>query len=129
LSAAGNAYAFGLYTASVFHSMRACEKGLHALARILQVQMKFPIELENWKNIIDHIEKEIGKLDQAMTKGALKDETLQFYSEAAKQFSYFKDAWRNHVSHSRSSYDESQSLKVLGHVKDFFETLSRRLVE
>ena len=38
---------------------------------------------------------------------------MQFYSETATQFRYFKNAWRNHVSHSNATYDEAQAEKIM----------------
>ena len=124
----GNCYALGRHTACVFHLMRVLEKGLHALAKELGIAFPTPIELENWQNIIEKIESEIRKLNQ-LPKGQAKSEDLQFYSEAAKEFRYFKDAWRNHVSHSREKYDERQARRILEHVKDFMEHIATRVKE
>lgn len=89
--------------------------------------MTVSLELENWKNIIDQIQKEIRKLEQ-LPKSPVKSETLQFYSEAASNFSHFKNAWRNHVSHSRATYDERQALTVWSHVRSFMENLATKSV-
>ncbi len=99
------------------------EKGLHSLATELGVGMSSGIEFENWKNIIDQIEKEIRKLE-ALPKGPAKTATLTFYSEAASQFRYFKDAWRNHVSHARAQYDEREALTIFEHVRTFMHDLA-----
>jgi len=109
-------YALAQWTATVFHGMRILEHGLRALASSLGVTFASGIELENWKNILDQIDKEIRRVDQ-LPKSQQKSEDLQFYSEAAAQFRYFKDAWRNHVSHSRAAYDEQGARQVLDHVK------------
>ncbi len=114
--------ALGCDTACVFHLMRVLEHGLVALADTLAVQSEF----ENWKNIIDQIEAEIKKLEQ-QPKSQQKSDDLQFYSEAAKEFRYFKDAWRNHVAHSRADYDFTEAHKIMEHVKDFMVHLATRL--
>ncbi len=111
-------------TAAVFHLMRALEKGLAALAMTLSV----PHELENWQNIIEGIEKNIAGM-KALPRGAKKSADQQFYSEAAKEFTYFKDAWRNHVAHSRATYDFGQAVKVYSHVQDFIAHIATRLHE
>jgi hypothetical protein len=64
--------------------------------------------LKNWKNVIDGIEKKIRELE-GMKTGQVKDAKLKAYSEAAVQFRYFKDAWRNHVAHLRATYDDDQA--------------------
>jgi hypothetical protein len=64
-----------------------------------------------------------------LARGTFKDADLNFYSQAAVQFRYFKDAWRVRVAHARETYDETQSLKVFNHTLEFFETISTRLKE
>jgi hypothetical protein len=111
------------WTASVFHGMRILEHGLQTLASKLGVVFPTPLELENWKNIIDKIEKEI-RTKEAKPKSAEKSMELQFYSEAAAQFWYLKEAWRNHVSHSRATYDEVRATEIANHVRLFMRQLS-----
>lgn len=123
-------YAAGRNTACVSHCMGILQKGLQALAtaRDIRVSFPFPIVLAEWQNIIDQIESKIRALGQ-LPKGKAKDVKLKFYSAAAVQFRYFKDAWRNHVAHFREQYDEHQALSILTHVRDFMEHLSTRLHE
>lgn len=120
LREAANAYAFGLPTASVFHSMRALEHGLRALA----TEVGKTFDVQNWQNIIDEIESEIGKQGKALPRGAPKSERLQFLGSAAKEFTYFKDGWRNYVSHGKASYGEQQALTVMSHTRDFLDRLA-----
>ena len=115
---AAKSYALGCYTASVFHLMRFLEKGLKALAGALNVQFSIPFDYQNWQNIIDQIEAEIRKVEQQKA-GQLKTDTLKAYSEVAKQFRYFKDAWRNSVAHSRETYSPEQALSIYRHVREF----------
>jgi hypothetical protein len=121
-------YTLGQGGACVFHCMGILQYGLYALADELKVEFKTPIELENWKNIIEPIEKRIKAIEND-PKSKQKDDDLKFYSQAAVQFRYFKDAWRNHVCHLRQQYDIHQAQSVLQHVTDFMETISTRLRE
>jgi len=126
--AATDCYALQHNTACVFHCMRILETGLKALAS--SVGLKF--DVQQWKNIIDQIEAEIEKIrDNGIPdlSKAEKDARLQFLSEAAKEFFYFKDGWRNHVSHNRGAYDEHQALSTLEHVRAFMNHLSKHLSE
>lgn len=118
-------WALGHSTASVFHFMRVLEHGLRALAK--DVGKSFGTE--NWQNIIDQIESEIRNLGKSLPSGLAKNERLQFLSAAAKEFVYFKDGWRNYVSHNRGTYDEHQARSILEHVKTFMTTLSEKLSE
>lgn len=126
IRSAGNAFAASLYTASVFHSMRAAELGLREVARSLNITFPFPIDLADWQNLIEKIESEIKNLS-ALPKGTEKDRKTKFYSESAVHFRYFKDAWRIRVSHARETYSEAQALTVLNHVREFFDAIASEL--
>jgi hypothetical protein len=129
LISAANAFAAGLPTACVFHSMRAAEIGVRTLAKELGVSFPDkPIELAEWQNILDQADSKIVGM-KSLSRGALKDEELKFYSQASVQFRYFKDAWRIRVAHARETYDDSQARRIFDHTLEFFETLSRRLKE
>lgn len=125
---AGTCFALARPTACVFHLMRVLEKGLHAFAGSLGVSFPAAIELENWAKIIDKIEGEIRKL-QNQPKSNQKSADLQFSSEAATEFRYFKDAWRNHVAHSRTAYTDPEAQKIMQHVAEFMQHLAKRLGE
>jgi hypothetical protein len=55
-----------------------------------------------------------------------KSEELAFLSGAAAQFRYFKEAWRNHVAHSRATYDDIEALRIMSHVHQFMDELAVR---
>jgi len=46
------------------------------------------------------------------------------YAQAATQFFYFKNAWRNHVAHARDIYDNEQAELIFNHVGDFMRFLA-----
>jgi hypothetical protein len=123
IAAAGRCIALDEWTAAVFHLMRVLEHGLHSFADRLGIATSAGVALENWQKIIDLIEREIRRLD-TQHKSQEKSESLQFYSEAASNFRYFKDAWRNHVSHSRVNYSEQQALNIWLHVAQFMQALA-----
>jgi hypothetical protein len=111
------------WTGSVFHAMRAIEKALHYLAGLLEVSVPGGIEYNDWGPLVDQMEKKIEVMRQ-LPKGAEKAEQLRFYSELAANFRYFKDGWRNPVSHSRSIYDEHDAQIVWSHAQDFMRALA-----
>ena len=119
---AGNCFALGRYTATVFHLMRVLEKGLKALADKLPILFSIPFEYQNWHNIIEQIEARIKDMNQ---QGASQQKTddLKVYSEIAKEFRYFKDAWRNSVAHSRETYGREQALSISRHVGEFMRDI------
>jgi len=118
---AGNCYAVDLNTACVFHVMRVLEKGLVALT----VPLGIVCTSQNWDRILEKIEAAIAPIEKLPSKDPILAD-LQFYREAAKQFSYFKTAWRNHVMHSSVSYDQQEALKIMNHVRDFMQHLTLR---
>ena len=116
----GSCYACDRNTASVMHSMRVLEAGLGVLASELTV----PSDRRNWEQIIRDIEIKIEEIQKKREQwGQNWKEKLEFYSGAAKDFRYFKDAWRNHVMHFREHYDAAEALTILNHVKAFMEHL------
>lgn len=128
LKLSGNCFAMSLHTACVFHSMRAAEIGVRALGRDLKVSFSSSIDHAGWHSILDQIDLKIRDMKN-LSKGQGKKEDLEFYSTSASQFRYFKDAWRNQVAHARADFTEDESIKVLDHTRDFFEALSKRLIE
>lgn len=124
ISAAGRCLALDEWTATVFHLMRVLERGLHRLATDLEVGMNGELELENWKNVIDQIEKKIRSMEQ-LPKSPEKSERLRTYSEMAANFWFFKEAWRNHVSHARATYDERSAINVFNHVEQFMQQIAQ----
>ena len=52
------------------------------------------------------------------------DKERTFYSGAAKDFRYFKNAWRNHSQHLHEHYEASEARTILDHVKAFMMHLA-----
>ena len=125
---AGYCYALGRYTAAVYHAMMVLEHALKAMARHVGAINKD----DQWKNVIDEIEVSIERIQNNGIQGknkAVKNEVLQKLSEAAKEFSYFKDGWRNYVTHGKARYDGPQAFSILSHVRAFAIKLAPQLSE
>ena len=122
IAAAGRCLALEEPTACVFHLMRILEHGLRAMAEKVGLAAS-AMERENWKNVIDQIERRIRQQEQE-PNSAEKAAQLKVRSEAAVQFRYFKDAWRNHVTHSRVTYDPRDAESIYVHVKEFMQHLA-----
>jgi hypothetical protein len=123
IEAAVDCYTLGHNTAAVFHSMRVLEHGLRELAAAVNLTF----DVQQWQNIIEQIESEIREIGNRWPKSPLKSEWTSFYSSAAKEFFYFKDGWRNYVSHGGDPYDDHQAHSVLEHVRAFMSHLAPRL--
>jgi hypothetical protein len=118
MTIAGNCHACGFNDACVFHLMRVLEKGLAALAAVFSESFTY----ENWHNIIERIESKIRKIDPNF--GPDWKVKQQFYSEAACEFMFFKDAWRNHVMHGREEYDDERTENIYSHIGAFMKHLA-----
>jgi hypothetical protein len=127
----GTCLAAGLYTACVFHAMRAAEIGVRSLGTDLKIKIKGdkPIELAEWREILDGIATAVRDIENLPNSTPTKDADLLFYSEAAAQFRFFKNGWRVRVAHARASYNEPQAIEAIDHVRSFFEILATRLKE
>jgi hypothetical protein len=125
---AGRALACGLYTVSVFHSMRAGEIGVRALSDDLGVTFTVPADLLQWQEHQNQISSKIKDIKN-QPKTAKRDEDLGFYSPAAAQLQYFNDGWRIRVAHARKSYEEGEAISVLNHANDLITILAARVKE
>jgi hypothetical protein len=126
---AGKCLALDRGTACVFHLMRVLEVGLYALGRDLGVQPE-----PNWQNAIDQIQSAInilGKNDPGRTSKNRPQwrEKVQFYSEAATQFIWFKDAWRNRTVHAGRTYTVEKARHIFDHICEFMKHIASRLKE
>lgn len=125
LERGGVCYSYGLGTAAVFHSMRALEPALTALAG------PFPhisTTHENWNAIIEQIEKAVKELGQ-QPKSQQKIDDEKFFGHATSHLYFVKNAWRNHVAHGRDSYSDDEAVKILDRTRDFIDSLCTRLQE
>ena len=117
LDSARFCYRFDEFTASVFHSMRAVESILAALAREL---VNVDPSREQWHTLIERIEAAIREFDK-QPKTPDRDKKQTSYSEIAMQFRFIKNAWRNHVMHLRGNYKERDAREIWWHVKRSLE--------
>jgi len=116
-------YAVAQYTPCVFHLMRACEAGIKALYKTLDIPA--PKLSDSWGNLLKPMDEQ------------LKKNPLDRYGEWAKQPDFFdhatndvraiKRAWRDTTMHIEANYDESGARKALDAVTSFFVHLSARL--
>jgi hypothetical protein len=122
IRAAARCLALDEWTAAVFHSMRVLEYGL----RFVATRFGVSFATDSWHAVIRGIEDGI---DAVRNKGraTLTDQDradITFYSDVATEFRHFKDAWRNHVSHSRKTYTNHDAPPIFQHVGTFMEKLA-----
>lgn len=150
LKEAGNCYATGSYTACVFHLMRVVEVGAKVMVRAMGAQKylgeyvwkggvktfkKRPVELCDWKTLRDGLNNALKDLEKGSSTSPKKKQSLAYYSHAIAQFSNFKDAWRNMISHgheierNRKLYFEGEAKDIMNNTHHFMQHLAKRLKE
>lgn len=150
IKSAGNCFAHNQNTACVFHLMRAVEVGAKAMVRAMKAQKhigvyvsvrgvrtfkKKPIELCDWKTLRDGLKTALNELEKGSSISAKKKATLAFYSHAIAQFGYFKDAWRNNISHgneiapNRKFYLAGETKDIMDNTRHFLQHLAKRIKE
>jgi hypothetical protein len=125
LDRAGKCYGYGQGTAAVFHSMRALEPALVALAA------PFPHispAHENWNAIIEQIESAVREMGK-QKKSQQKTDEETFFGSATQHLYFVKNAWRNHVAHGRESYGDDEAAKIMSRTLEFTESLCPRFRE
>ena len=88
-----------------------------------------PIEHLTWEKVLGPLGKRIGEEADKLPKGDARQEFQAYWLHLLMITNGFKDAHRNHVSHSRVSYDATQALGVLGPVKAFMIELAKHVSE
>ena len=131
ITAAGNCYATGNYTACVFHLMRAVEYGGRRLVIALKVQGKLgkPMALCEWGDLMRALDDGVKSFSTGSRQSTHKKATFEFYNHAVAQFRNFKDAWRNNVSHTRSTYMPGVTKDIMDNTRQFMQHLATRLKE
>jgi hypothetical protein len=132
ITIAGNCYATGNYTACVFHLMRAVEIAARVMVRDLKVRKHLggkPLELCDWGTLIAALDKGVNTLMTGSRTSLAKRLRLEFYSHAVGSFRNFKNAWRNHVSHTRELYGPGQAKDIMDNTRQFMQHLAMKLQE
>lgn len=113
-------FAFGIYTACVFHLMRVLELGLVNMGKIFSIDT-----ISNWKTAIDQIDSAVRNMNK--NNGENWKEQQRKYAEACAHFYNLKDAWRNHTMHVKQQYDEDRAKKIMESTSNFMEQLVKIL--
>jgi hypothetical protein len=134
----GNCLAAECNTAAVFHLMRVLEWGLRYLCTSMGIkQLKqstrsgkvklSPISYAQWEDILNQLQVTIDTKMKSSKKGPTKQRDQEFYYPILQDFSGIRDAWRNHVMHTRAEYGRKDASAVLDHVTRIMARLATRL--
>jgi hypothetical protein len=137
----GNCFAAECSTAAVFHLMRAVEWGLRALCvdlgfRRLRVKNKktgkvtyTPLGWVEWETILNQLKLRVTDRIAKAKRGPKKQIYQEFYYPALQDIEAIKDAWRNHVMHTRREYTPEDARSVFSHVKRLMVNLTTQVSE
>jgi len=136
----------GASTATVFHLMRIVEWGVRALGhdlgikrvkdilkpkpggRLLKPVVRFtPIEHLPWEKLHSQLRVKVDKRLSHLRPGPSKDAKQRFYGSVLHDFHNFKDAWRNHVMHTRDEFGEAEAMRVLSYVERFMDEIASHI--
>jgi hypothetical protein len=138
---AGNCLATERNTAAVFHLMRVVEWGLRALGVHLgfkRMKSKIkksgsvlytPLAYLEWEQLIDQQQDRVNAKLGRLRKGPKKQELQEFYYPVLQDIRAIRDAWRNHVMHTRAEYVSKDAEAIFVHVKRLMSTLAMRVTE
>lgn len=118
ITEAGKCYALDRPTACVMHLMR----GLETPISLMATDMGVSSDRAAWGPILSNLSPKIASLLNS-------DPRKQIYSEAAVQFRFFKNAWRDHAMHARINSTMPEALIILNSCKSFMVALSPHLQE
>lgn len=128
---AGNCIATERYTAAVFHLMRAVEWALRSFCihlgfTVLRPKNK-PVAHGTWDEILQEVKTKIDEKFRPIPAGPEKQADQEFYYSIHQDIGGIRDAWRNHVMHTRQEYTAEDAIAILGHVRRLMVTASLRL--
>lgn len=132
----GNCILAECSTAAVFHLMRVVEWGLRALCKdvgLLKVKRTnkktkkstyVPIPYTDWETMLNQLQDRVDIKIDGMKRGLQKQRRQEFYYPDLQDIRAIRDAWRNHVMHTRAEYTLADTNAILGHVKRLMESLA-----
>ncbi len=135
----GNCLAMGRNTAAVFHLMRSVEWGLRALCGHLGLHQArrsrkggtreyIPLAYADWETMLNQIHPRVDARINKLKRGTQKQTEQEFYYPVLQDIRGIRDAWRNHVMHTRAEYNPTEAETILNHVERIMRTLATRFV-
>jgi hypothetical protein len=124
-------FAYEQFTACVFHTMRVAEQGLRAVAKERQIVLpkNRPIDDAEWGVLTTRLRGEGDKVTNWAPGKRGKKAAMAYYGSIYADIVYFKDRYRNIVSHSLSTFDEEDANRAVTRACDFMKTVSSRTDE
>lgn len=124
---AGKCRAVGLYTACVFHLMRAFEVSIRAVARSLSIPDPLKPADRNWGNLLKAVKAEIDRRWPASADRLHGDGRI--FESIYASLDAVKNPWRNSTMHVEGKYTEEEARHIWNATEGFMRALSARCDE
>jgi hypothetical protein len=125
-SEAGRCFAYGRFTAAVHHLCRGLEEPLEMMAKELKVTVD--PHNKNWGKIIGDMQKAVSDFDKGHGKIPKKWRGVKkSYNDAAAQFIFIKDGYRNPAAHLAPFFVEEKAAEIFNGAQAFAGVLSTGL--
>jgi hypothetical protein len=135
ITAAAHCLAVDLNVAAVFHLMHVVEWGIRALCHHVGLSevvsdvkrgKRLPIEYAQWGIILKQIDDKVQATVGTIVDRDDKQKAQRFYYSALQEIEGFKEAWRNHIMHTRGEYTAGDAVGVKSHVERFMKSLVKQ---
>ncbi len=135
---AGNCLAAECHTAAVFHMMRAFEWGIRTFAADLGLtrfadwskqdkRFKYtPSSFGTWEKFITQLPGKIEKKLKALRPGIKRQKRQEYYYSVYDDIKIVKEAWRNHVMHTRREFSSTEAEAVFTRVRDMLVRMAAK---
>jgi hypothetical protein len=90
--------------------------------------MKYtPISYTDWETMLNQLQDKVDSKINKMKRGKRKQAAQEFYYPVLQDIRGIRDAWRNHVMHTRAIYIKEEADAILAHVKRLMALLALKL--
>jgi hypothetical protein len=120
-------FGLGRHTACVFHSVRAAEYGLSALAHATDARRAVESAGADWTDVIAQLEVRIAAIEEWRAEPEILA-ALAFFQEALRDVQ-FMHAVAHKLAHSKCFFDGAQAGTICRTTRDFITRLSARVSE
>jgi hypothetical protein len=137
---AGNCLAAECNTAAVFHLMRTAEWGLRAIcshfglrkAKSIKRSGKAkytPMSHVDWETMLNQLHPLVDAKINKTKRGPDKQALQEYYYPILQDIRGIRNAWRNHVMHSRAEYTRLDAAAIFDHVRRLMIKISLKISE
>jgi hypothetical protein len=88
-----------------------------------------PLAYAEWEILLNQLHPKVEERINKLKRNALKQAEQEFYYPMLQDIRAVRDAWRNHVMHTRAEYSWKESDAVFEHVRRIMTGLATRIAD